>query len=704
MDISLRWINRLLTPGDVSPNELEQVLTAAGFPIESREDLASGDTRFDVEITSNRGDCLSHVGLAREIAASRQSDRPRRLSIPAPREHASQGSVRDHLRLENHAPGLCARFTARVIRGVRIGPSPAWLVDLLESVGQRSINNVVDVTNWLTFQFGQPSHVFDLDRLTGSALIVRHARAGETLRTLDGIERRLIPADLVVADGERAQSLAGVIGGEATQVSERTTNVVLEVACWDPVIVRTMARRLNIRTDASHRFERGVDGRTIDEPAAHAASLIVELAGGTLAGGMLDEGAPRGEALRLSLRPSRVRRVLGVDVPREECAALLRGLAIDAEPTEDDDIIACTVPAFRLDLTREIDLIEEVARTKGYDAIPLREFLPVRVPRPQESERALREIAGVLAGLGFFETVTFSFTSPQRVPAFLPPGLLEVRVDDERRGGEPSLRPSPLVGLLACRRANQDAHASVPGGVRLFERASAFAQDDQQRTRERTMLSLLMDVPGEGARRSLEDRQHAWRILRGTLDALVRAVAGPDAALRVEPGAPTRPCWSPSAFARLRIETETAHSSIELGEMGLIAGEVQQMYDLAVPVLAADLDAIALASLYPPRSRAHALPAFPAIERDLSIVVGENTPWSEILAVVQHESIDLLEHVAFVGTYRGKQVGQGRKSVTFRMRFRARDRTLRHEQVDPQVAHVVASLASRLGAEVRGGA
>ncbi len=698
MDTSLRWINRYLDPGDVSPEELDHVLTEAGFPIETRTDLPSGDTFFDVEITSNRGDCLSHIGLAREIAASRQARKARLLAMPAPATPPATGPVRDSLTLENREPSVCPRFTAQVIRSVKVGPSPDWLVELLDAVGQRSINNVVDVTNWLTFEFGQPSHVFDLDTLNGPSLVIRYANKGETLRTLDGVDRTLVETDLVVADAEKAQSLAGVIGGKPTEVTERTVNVVLEAATWDPVVVRTAARRLNIRTDASHRFERGVDPRTILEPARRAAAMIVELAGGQLADGVLDEGAPPAEPTRVSLRPARVARVLGIEVTSMECVGLLKGLEIEAQAN--DGALSCVIPPFRLDLTREIDLIEEVARTKGYDAIPLRERLPIAVPRPQESERALREIASVLTGLGFYETITFSFTSPHRAKPFIDEGLQEIGIDDERRGGEPTLRPSVLSGLLACRKANQDGQVDVRGGVRLFERAAAFAQDASGTSVERQTLALLMDAPGDGAKRSFDDRQRGMRLLTGALESLARAVAGPNAQLVVTSASATRSCWDASAFAKIGVRDQRGEM-VELGEMGQIGEAVQQAYGLDLPALAAEIDLDPFIALYPPKAKAELLPSFPAIERDLSIALDEGRMWREVERAVLAVNAERLERVEFMGTYRGKQVGKGRKSLTFRMRFRDSERTLRHEEVDPQVDAIVSALRSSVGAELR---
>lgn len=705
MHASLRWINTLLDPGDVSPDELDHILTAAGFPIEERRDLPGGDVFFDVEVTSNRGDCLSHLGLAREIAACGRT--PRRLKPPRAEPPRTRGSVGDLLALENQEVALCPRFTAQVIRGVKVGPSPQWLRERLEAVGQRSINNVVDVTNWLTLGLGHPSHVFDLDRLAEGTLVIRRARAGEKLRTLDGVDRTLDERDLVVADGARAQSLAGVIGGEPTEVGEETTSVVLEVACWDPVIVREMSRRHNVRTDASHRFERIVDPRTLEQPAQLAAAMLVEVAGGELAGGMLDAGGARVERSRVPLRASHAARLLGYDISAKECAELLAPLEIDAEITG-EGALTCEIPPFRPDLTREVDLVEEVGRVRGFDAVALMERIEVDVPRPQESERARREIATTLAGLGFDETVTFSFLSPEIAEPFCPPGLQLVNVDDERRGGEPTLRPSVLPSLLACRKVNQDGQAAVPGGVRLFEMAATFAQRAAggeaaapAETVERRTLALLMDVPGEGAKRSFADRQRSVRLLCGAIESLVRVVAGTEAKLVAVPLRPPLAAWDPAAYAELAIERDGDATPLEIGAFGQIGKAVQAQHDLSIPVVAAELDLDALLGLYPPVARVAPLPTFPSIERDLSVVVGEDVLWAQVASVVRRAELERLEGFDFVGSYRGKPIASGRKSVTLRLRFRDAQRTLRHEEVDPQVDMLVARLKGEVGADLR---
>lgn len=696
MDISLHWLCKYLAPSDLTADEADDLLTRAGFPIEGRTDLPGGDVCLDVEVTSNRGDCLSHLGCAREIAASRTSDTPRELMPPVINDPAPQGQIADHLKLDNTQPGLCPLFTARVIRGVKVGPSPEWLVKRLESVGQRSINNVVDVTNFITLELGNPCHVFDLGRLAGNQLNIRFAREGETLTTLDESVRKLVPSDLIVADAERPQSLAGVMGGHDSQVTGDTTDIVFEMATWDPVTIRTTARRLGVRTDACYRFERGVDPRTIDDAARRAVALICELSGGSLCEGVLKEGAPLPEPTVIALRPSRCERLLGIRVPAGDIIESLRALEIGVEQAGGDEL-TCTIPPHRLDLTREIDLVEEVARTASLDSIPISDKLEITVRPPQESERAMRELGALLTGQGYYETVTFSFTSPDRAKMFCPPELELVAVDDDRRKAEPTLRPSVHTGLLECRRANQDAGVEPEGGVRLYEISSVFAQQDGKSVEHRN-VALLCDVGG-GRKPKSEDIQRSVRAMRGTIDSLVRALAGSYAIVTPEQTRPHASGLDPAAYARLSLEL--GEDSRPLGYMGLVGRKALDAFGVDRPCLVAELGLDTLLAHHPPAASAKALPEFPAIERDLSLILDESVAWSQVQALVEGASPDRLEGCSFVGAYRGKQVGAGKKSLTLRLTFRDPERTLRHEEVDPQVEGVTQRFKQELGAEIR---
>lgn len=689
MDTSLNWLNRHLeTP--VTADQADHALTAAGFPIEERNDLPDGDVFLDVEVTSNRGDCLSHYGLAREVAAQLGLGlKP--LAPPSLAETA--GPVADALKLENREPGVCPRFTARVLKGVKVGPSPAWLVQLLEAVGQRSINNVVDVTNFITHELGHPCHVFDLAKLAGGTLIVRYANKGEKLRTLDEKDRELRETDLVVADAERATSLAGVIGGGDSEVSDATTDVVFEMATWDPVTVRHARRGHNVSTDAAYRFERGVSPLEIPAAADLAVAMILELAGGQLCEGVLDEGAPLPEHIQLTLRPGRCRDLTGLDISDAEITDLLARLGMDPKPAA--DAIACTVPAFRGDLTREIDLIEEIARTRGLDAVPSPETLPVRVKSLQPTERATRAIGEAMTGCGFYETVTFSFTSPAHAALFTPKGVQTVAVADDRRKAEPTLRPSTLTGLLGCRKQNQDGRVEVSGGIRLFELAAVYGETAPGDSIERRTLSLLADAPGSGAKRSDDEKQLAVRVVRGAVESVVAACFGSSAEVQVRPAEAGTPGWDAHAFGIVSV------NGTDIGCLGLVSQAALDAFGLDIPAAAAEIDLEPLRAAFPPASSAHALPAFPPIERDLSLVVDEQTPYGSLAELITGAELERLDGFAYVGAFRGKQVGAGKKSLTVRLRFRDDTRTLRHEEVDPEVETIVKAAQSTIGAELR---
>lgn len=705
MDISINWLNQYLSPGDVTPDEADAILTEAGLPIESRTPLPDhgqgGDVVLDVEVTSNRVDCLGHVGIAREIAAARHAKTQRTLVLPKLEEPSTGPSLEGELTLDNRVPDRCPLFTARLIRGIKIGPSPAWLKDAIEAFGQRSINNVVDVTNYITLELGNPCHVFDHKKLAGGALIVRQAEPGEKVKTLYAGEHALRATDLVVADAERPQSLAGIIGGHDSQVDDSTTDVVFEMATWAPVTVRNTARRLNIRTDAAFRFERGIDPRTIDYAARRAVQLICQVSGGTLAEGVLSQGRAMPEDRVVEVRPKRVAQILGAELGVELIASLLEPLGIRCE-TNGQGPLRCTIPPHRShDLTREIDLIEEIARARSLGEVELKDRLEIRVHAPQRAERLQDECARTLAGLGFHEAVTFSFTSPKKGDCFMPAGREAVAVDDNRRKAEPTLRPSVLLGLLGCRRANADARNARPGGIRLFETAATFCQvPGTTQTDERRSLALLADVDFSGKKPTLDDTQRAVRVVRGAIDALVRACFGPDASVRVEASEPNHHGFEKDAHASVWVVN--AGQETALGSFGVVSAAALKLEGLDVPVVGADLSLDVLTGAPVPKTVVSALPQFPGIERDLSLIVPESVTWASVESLVEGCGLERRVGTEMVGVYRGKQLGAGKKSVTVRVRFRDEGRTMRHEEVDPEMDRLADRAKAELGAEIRG--
>jgi phenylalanyl-tRNA synthetase beta chain len=677
---SVRWLNDYLDP-PADAEEQAELLTRAGFPLEGRETVdldGPSDVRQDFEMTSNRGDCVCHVGLAREIAAisGRELRPPERAAATG-----DGGPARDHVEVVNEEPALCPRYTARIIRGVTVRPSPAWLAERLTARGDIPRNNVVDATNFVLFELGQPTHCFDLATLRGGKIIIRRAHPGEPFLPIGegaaGV--KLSPDDLVIADAERALAMAGVKGGALTAVSETTTDLLLEAATFDPVSVRNTSRRYGIASDSSYRFERGVHPGQIDDAAMRLASLIVELAGGTICEGVVEDGAPIPAPRRVSMRPDRCRRILGVEVTDDEMVGWLERLGFVAE--RDGDRIACVVPVHRLDIEREIDLIEEVSRMFGLDNIPVTETIRVRVAPPQATEMAHIAVADLLVGEGFLETITHSLVGEAAAIPFLPARASALRVDDDRAKSEPILRPSVLPSLLRVRGFNQDHGVDH---LRLFESAATF-WDEGGCHHERVRLGLLMDV---------EDEAAGLRPMRGVVERLVGLLAGSDAAVAVTTEGV--PAWLAPGGGALAV-----HDGRVLGPFGRLVPDVERRFQLDRPVLVGELDLAHLIERFPPETEAHALPSFPAIDRDLSAIVDETVTWAAVEAAVRELELEQLESCAFVTTFRGKQVGAGRKSLTMRLRFRAEDRTLTHDEVDPRVDAVIETLRRAIGAEIR---
>lgn len=683
MQISVAWMNSILDR-PATADEIADVLTNVGFPCEERVDLPGGDVRLDIEITSNRGDCVSLAGLAREFAASTG----RRLTVPIPKSQPVDEDAARHASVAISAPEACSYLSGRVILGLRVGPSPAWLRERIEAVGLRSVSNVVDVTNYVLMALGQPLHAFDLAKLAGRRIEARKARAGETLRLLDGNSVKLTPAMLVIADAQRPVALAGVMGGADTEVTAGTTDIILEAAVFDPATVRSASRSLAVLTDASYRFERGIHPATVPAAADLAASLIVEVAGGKWCRTPLVTGAPVPALRSITLRPQRCRSILGCDISVVQMEQILSRL--DLAPVRHGDELHCTAPAHRLDLKSEIDLIEEIIRHHGLSRLTVKDRLSIEVRGPQPEVSARRRVDESLVGAGFHEVVTFSFISTDEGRAFLPPRMDLLLVQDDRRKAEPALRPSIIPSLIRCRRHNQDlGHADL----RLFEHAAVFALADGKKI-ENVNLGLLADVSPHS------DPQNALRGMRSAVESALRAAGGQAVQAVIEPLGDAFPWFETGSAAAVRVDGSV------FGTYGLLSGSLQSKFGLRGPVIVGELGIEKLFSRSAEGTTAVSLSSQPAVERDLTLILSEETLWARVESAVRSGINALLpgwlESLAFLGTYRGKQIGPGRKSVSMRFTFRASDRTLRREDVDPAIATLIDQLKRDLGAEVRG--
>ena len=641
------------------------------------EAMPIADERLVVDVTPNRPDLLGHKGVARELAFSYGvtfrlppvpgSDGPQ---MPTPvRAGASADTGGVQVAIED-AEG-CPRFLGAVVRGVKVAPSPEWLRARVESIGMRSINNVVDATNCVMFELNQPMHAYDVARLKGPAVVARRARAGERLTTLDGAERALAPSMTVIADGETAIGVAGVMGGADSEVSADTTVLFLECAYFDPRGVRATRRQLGLSSEASYRFERGVDLWNGPEVLRRAVEIIQATAGGTLDGEPVDLFPQVSHPPRIFLRPARVAQVLGVDLPWDAIERYLVAIGATVVSKPEDGRIAVDVPGWRPDLVAEIDLVEEIARLHGYDNFPteLRPFRVGELPTAlsEEVEAAVRR--GLVAQ-GLFEV--------QSLPLGGEDGPGSVKLLNPLSAEEGYLRTRLLPGLIRRVEGNWAAHTR---SVRLFEIGTVFraGAPGAAPAEERRVAGVITGArePAHWSAAGRPAEVDPWD-LRGLFEAAA-ALAHPGARVQVEGGE-----W----VAR----TEAGQ---DIGRAGMLAADAPPW---AAPLLGFEL-AVEVASR--PAVAFEALPVNPAVSRDLSLLVPAGVTAALLAEVIRKGAGRLLEAVEVVDEYRGSGVAAGHRGLTFRLRYRAPDRTLRDQEVDASVTKVLKLLREQHGIELR---
>ncbi len=656
--------------------------------------LGLDDWILEIEITPNRPDALSVVGVAREISAL--TGAPFRFPHVAVKE--SEPDASSLAAVEIDAPDLCPRFCARVITGLTVRPSPPWLAQRLRAVGLRPINNLVDVTNYVMWELGQPLHAFDLDAVAQHRIVVRRARPGERLITLDGQERVLAPTMAMVCDPERALGIGGVMGGAEAEVTDRTTAVLLEAAYWDPGSIRRTSRALGLATDAAYRFERGGDIEGLGEVLHRAAHLMADLGGGTVARGMLDVYPSPRPRPRITLRLSRVERVIGACPPRDDAVRILRALGFTVEDSAAD--LQVTVPSFRRDIFQEDDLVEEIVRIWGYDKIPLArdrggELAPVTRPA---GLRLARAVSGQLNAAGLFECITYAFVDPDRLKqmGWENPGeliALQNPLSQDRSVLRPSLVPG-LLGVLATNASRQSTDA------RIFEVGRVFMPHREEDGDHPAHEELWVGLALTGLR-----QPRAWHAPRERVDVydakgmaeLVLAAAG----VSEWEAAP----WPEGAMPRYLERGRGGRlmaAGRDVGAFGELALPVREAFDLGAPVFVAELSLSTLLALPPWTPRYQALPRYPAVQRDLALVVPEDVTAGEIESAIRALRLPLLTRLALFDVYTGDQIGPGRRSLAWSLTFQAPDRTLRDSEVNELHARIVTEISKRFKAEVRG--
>jgi phenylalanyl-tRNA synthetase beta chain len=651
------------------------------------------DIVFELGLTPNRPDCLSVLGVAREISA--MTGNKLRLPEILVEESATEVSSRSSVKIDD--PDLCPRYAARLIEGVRIGPSPDWLVRRVEAVGMRSINNVVDVTNFVMMELGQPLHAFDFNRLREQRIVVRRADQGEEFTTLDGQVRLLQTEDLVICDGVGPVALAGIMGGQNSEVEADTTDILLESAYFNPVAIRRTSKRLGLHTESSHRFERGADVDMVPFALDRAAALIAELANGQLASGVLDVyPEPIAERI-LDLSVARCGQLLGVDVSAEQIGDVLAGIGLHVDSGADrvGGLLKTRVPNFRPDIEREIDLIEEVARLIGYDKIPV--TMPAsrlecqRLPRHLVLERAVRDL---MISDGFAEIVNYSFVSAASLER------VGFGADDARRRhvvvlnplseDQAIMRTSLVAGLLETAAGNL---AYRNEDLALFELRPVFSPvDNEELPRESLRLTALMCGRREPEGWAQSADACDFYDMKGCVEHLLDS-------LRVEDVR-----WDAShsdSFYHPGKSAALYSGKLMLGTVGELHPAMAQDFDLNRAVMLCDLDLEAVFSKAGEMPGFVPLSRYPDIERDSAFLIDEEIPAQRVLDVLNRVKLKDLESIVLFDVYSGKGIPDGKKSLAIRARYRALDRTLTDEFIQKLHGKLIKSLQKEFAAELR---
>ncbi|MEW6554955.1 MAG: phenylalanine--tRNA ligase subunit beta [Actinomycetota bacterium] len=655
--------------------------------------LETQDTVLDLEITPNRPDCLCMLGVAREVAALTGQE----LRYPAFTLREVGPPASDEVKVEILDPMLCSRYVAKVIEQVKIGPSPWWMRRRLQAAGVRPINNVVDVTNYVMLELGQPLHAFDLDLVRDGHIIVRRSEDGESMTTLDGLKRELTPDDLLICDPSGPVAMAGVMGGENTEVGGGTTRILLESAHFDPANIMRTSRTHDLPSEASYRFERGVDPSGCLRAADRAAFLMGELAEGVIRPGAVDARARVIEPVLLELRNDRAARLIGIELESAKTADLLNSISLEVKEIREaggDTVLSVEVPTFRPDLEREIDLVEEVARLYGYGRIePTLPKTSSNVGVLTGGQRKRREIADALAGMGLHEAVTLAFISPRWLEVldaageYLPTARVSLRnaISDEMSVMRPSLLPGLLEAVsFNINRRVMDVHLFEVGRVFLTAEGEVLPQET-----ERLGCALAGKWLPKQWDREAEDA--GFFAVKGVLEALfsILHIEGPS--LRRE----RLPFLHPTQSCAVSI------GGSDVGFLGLIHPGVAERVDLPTDtaVLEIDLAPLIAASLFTPPYRD--IPRFPSIQMDLAIVVGEGVDAGDAEEVIWGAGGELLREVRLFDLYRGEQLRAGEKSLAYSMTFYALDRTLRDDEARSACDVIIAALEKNLGARLR---
>lgn len=694
MHVSAQTLRTMVDLSGIALDKLAQQLTLAGLEVESVRNFED-DTVFELKITPNRPDALSHMGIARELAAISQV----RTTFQVPTVKELGASIHDLVQVNLNTKEACPRYACRVIEGVRIEPSPEWLQKKLLSFGLRPINNVVDITNWVLFERGQPLHAFDLDLMTRSnsrvAIRVRYAQEGETLKLIDGKERILKPSDLVIAEENRALALAGVMGGQETEVSHTTQNILLESAYFEPKGIRKTAKRLGISTDSSYRFERGTDPNGVMTALDRAVSMIQEIAGGRIRRGAMDIYPKAIEPLEIPLRPKRLQAISGlseIDLP--DLRTRLLSLGIETAGRLGHDSLYFRIPTYRPDIKEEIDLIEEAVRLIGFEKVPTK-LSCVKGDFEQTAggkiDRLERRIKLFLSQAGFHEAINYAFGSPDAQKSFdsSPSIILENPLGVEYS----AMRKSLFPGLLKNLELNLNQQIPKPN---IFETGIVFLAKNPEgkKPSQESLTAQNMAMDSYASEKNLCAglmHQGDFFDLKGIWEQLFEILH-----LKVEFKPLSDQAYS---FLHPKQAAQIWHDEICLGALGYLHPDFQENSKNCV----FEIDLQALMPLCLKTVQVKSLPKFPGIQRDLALVLDEITPVGDILNLINNfEPLrSILERASIFDVYQGKGVESGKKSVAVSVYLRDPERTLKEESIAGPIQGLMTMLEKSLGATLR---
>ncbi|MEL7496025.1 MAG: phenylalanine--tRNA ligase subunit beta [Planctomycetota bacterium] len=682
MIVSWNWLQEYVDL-NMSHDDLVDRLTMSGLNHEST-DPQGADQAIDLEVTSNRPDCLGHIGVAREIAVLYEQP----LKLPEVEFTTSKESIEDHCEVEIQSPETCFRYTARLIKGVKIGPSPQWLQDRLSAIGIGVVNNVVDVTNYVMMECGQPLHAFDFAKVADGKIIVRSAHQKESFEAIDHRTYELVPGMCVIADAKDPVALGGVMGGAESEVSDSTTDILIEAAYFDQLAVRKAARRLKLHSPSSFRFERDIDSAVLDWASRRACSLIQQLGGGEVLDGFIDVGQQPVERETITLRFGQIERLLGIKIPDEFSKSALERLGLEVVSVNDQSL-EVRPPSWRKDLTREVDLIEEVGRIYGFDQIPDNVNVPMAASHRPKIDRLVTRLQQVMLSVGFDEAVTPSLVPEPWSVAFSPwsdktpmvssqPMLGVLEEYSKNIGAVNLLRRSLVPSLLEVRRINE--YRNNPDAA-LFETACVYLTKEAQELPDQPLK--LSCVTGD-------DYYH----VKGVIEMLLDEV-DPNLSLSVEP------CEFDLLDRTKSGELKIGDST--LGWLGEVSKSATKTFGLRSRATVAEIDVALLERLMVEIPQHRQLSPFPAVTRDFNFVVDNEVHWAQLESTVRNAGGDLLESVCYRETFRNeKKDGPGKKRVLMSVTLRSGSTTLTGEQADQQCGKIVDDCRSKLNAVLLG--